>query len=192
MPVAFTCRNRRRRQGCVTDLWHSRQFGRSATAVASTEATWTTLFDASVTFTSAPKRRSLSGSGFIDRSTETCQWGVSKNVPQMALFRNDGKAGRGTVNAAGARVRLRTKRSLALHQWNRALSPVNRSFDGIPQSDFDCASCDSSARSRGSVDNDVDNAFLLAEILDAEISIFVKTVFGLKTDVTARELAGVI
>jgi hypothetical protein len=33
---------------------------------------------------------------------------------------------------------------------------------------------------------------LLAEILDAEISIFVKTVFGLKTDVTARELAGVI
>ena len=68
----------------------------------------------------------------------------------------------------------------------------NRSFDGIPQSDFDCASCDSSARLRGSADNYVDNKLLLAEILDAEISIFVKTVFGLKTDVTARELAGVI
>ena len=63
---------------------------------------------------------------------------------------------------------------------------------GIPQSDFGCASRGSSAHSRGSMDSYVDNEFLLAEILDAEISILVKTVFGLKTDVTARELAGVI
>ena len=66
------------------------------------------------------------------------------------------------------------------------------SLDGIPQSDFDGAFCDDSARLRGSVDNYVDNGLLLAEILDADISIFVKTVFGLKTDVTAFELAGVI
>jgi hypothetical protein len=34
---------------------------------ASTEATWAPLFDASVIFTSAPNRRWLSGTGFIDR-----------------------------------------------------------------------------------------------------------------------------
>jgi hypothetical protein len=37
-------------------------------SVASTEATWTPLFDASVILTSAVNCRSLSGTGFIDRS----------------------------------------------------------------------------------------------------------------------------
>ena len=76
-----------------------------------------------------------------------------------------------------------------------AFPPVhaaNRSFVGIPKSDFGCASRGSSAHLRGSMDRNVDNEFLLAEILDAQISIFVKSVFGLKTDVTAREIAGVI
>jgi hypothetical protein len=35
--------------------------------VASTDVTWKPLFDASVIFTSAPNRRSLTAPGFIDR-----------------------------------------------------------------------------------------------------------------------------
>ena len=64
--------------------------------VASTEGTWTSLFDASVLFTSAPNRLLLIRRGFIERRTICRHKSLCKWLPSFSWL--DGLRGPKSIN----------------------------------------------------------------------------------------------